>query len=95
MAKERIYYKDAYQLRVKPWLPFWLRKHPIFYDSALIFTDPEDAKAYTGEYIRTLVDAKMLNVKKPYEVHILTLHVYDPASKAQGMEDVKRRVNGL
>lgn len=67
--------KQVIQIRVKPSLKWPFNKHPIYYDSAVLFTNPEAAKKATGPYIQDLIEKKILDPKRPYEVELLVLKI--------------------
>lgn len=77
MAKFQVF-QPIYQLRVAPDLKWPFKKHPVYFDSGLLFVSDKDAKDYIGQYIRELIDQKLLDSKRGYEISILKLKVYNP-----------------
>lgn len=86
--------KQVLQIRVIPELKWPFNKHPVYYDSAVLFTTPQAAKAATGPYIADLIEQKLLNDKQPYTVEILILKVIDiPIESRSEAEEVYKQFN--
>ena len=69
--------KQVIQIRVTPKLSWPFSRQPVYYDSAVLFTNPDAARKATGPYIQDLIERKILDPKKPYDVELLVLKVLD------------------
>lgn len=67
--------KQVIQIRVIPSLKWPYNRLPVYYDSAVLFTNPEAARKATGPYIQDLIEKKILDPKRPYEVELLILKI--------------------
>lgn len=67
-----------YQCRVSPEIKKITKKHPIHYDSTLIFPLKEMAEKYMPMFIRQLYETGILGSKQKYETAIIQLATYVP-----------------
>lgn len=67
-----------YQCRVSPTIKRVTNKHPIHYDSTLIFPLKEMAEKYMSMFIRQLYEAGILRSKQKYETAVIQLATYIP-----------------
>ena len=67
-----------YQCRVSPTIRKITNKHPIHYDSTLIFPIKEMAEKYMPMFIRQLYEASILGEKQQYETAVIQLATYIP-----------------
>jgi hypothetical protein len=78
MAREKEYVipKQMYQVRVAPVLRWPYNKHPIFYDSKIVFYQESLATKYIPYYIRGLKEDGVLKKNTKIDAWVVTLTVY-------------------
>lgn len=67
-----------YQCRVSPTIKRITEKHPIHYDSTLIFPLKEMAEKYMSMFIKQLYEADLLIKNQKYTTSIVQLATYIP-----------------
>lgn len=67
-----------YQCRVSPEIKKVTKKHPVNYDSTLIFPLKEMAEKYMSMFIKQLYEANLLTKNQKYETAVIVLATYIP-----------------
>lgn len=70
--------ESFYQCRVSPKIKKVTDKHPVNYDSTLIFPMKEMAEKYMQLFIKQLYELEMLSEGQDYETSIVQLATYIP-----------------
>jgi len=73
-----------YQCRVSPQIKKITKKHPINYDSTLIFPLKEMAEKYMSMFIKQLYEAGLLAKNQEYETAVIVLATYIPEVENEG-----------
>lgn len=72
-----------YQCRVSPTIKKVTHKHPIHYDSTLIFPIKEMAEKYMPMFIRQLYESGILGEKQKYDTAVIQLATYVPEVESE------------
>lgn len=75
--------ESFYQCRVSPEIRGVTKKHPVHYDSTLIFPLREMAEKYMPMFIRQLYELGILGEKQKYDTSIVQLATYLPSLEGQ------------